>query len=429
MRTHTVDTVDTFDAVVVGGSFAGLAAALQLARARRRVLVVDAGRPRNRFARASHGFLGQDGRAPAAIVAAGRAEVLAYPAAELRDDEITHAHERAGAFRLTLAAGATVGAHRLVLATGVVDELPDLPGLRERWGRTVLHCPYCHGYEVADGRLGVLATGAASVHQALLLPDWSAEVTLFTNGALALDAAQREALAARGVRVDERPVAALVGDAPTLAGVRLAGGETVPIDALFTGARTRMASPLAEQLGCAFDEGPAGPVEQAHQGAGDVGAGQGDVVELALAQTADDLGVGLQRVHLGVDGHLIDLGHGPQLLAQHVPAPVGPGQQDALPAGPLLQRRRQPLRAKRLRHQVRLQVIAPQRLRGGRPDDGQAHRAQGPQVPPRLPQPAHEGVDAVGAGEDQPLVARQLRQGPVNRPPVRRLPDLDRRQH
>ena len=260
MRTDTVDTIKTFDAVVVGGSFAGLAAALQLARARRRVLVVDAGRPRNRFARASHGFLGQDGRAPAAIVATGRAEVLAYPAAELRDDEITHAHERAGAFRLTLAAGATVGAHRLVLATGVVDELPDLPGLRERWGRTVLHCPYCHGYEVADGRLGVLATGAASVHQALLLPDWSAEVTLFTNGALALDAAQREALAARGVRVDERPVAALVGDAPTLAGVRLAGGETVPIDALFTGARTRMASPLAEQLGCAFDEGPAGPV-------------------------------------------------------------------------------------------------------------------------------------------------------------------------
>jgi thioredoxin reductase len=253
-------TNETYDAVVVGGSWAGLAAAMQLARARRRVLVVDAGMPRNRFAHAAHGFLGQDGRAPAAIMETARAEVLAYPTAEFRRGKVASAREEDGGFVLGLADGGELRARRLVLATGVVDELPEVPGLRERWGRTVLHCPYCHGYEVADGRLGVLATSELSMHQALLIPDWSADVTLFTNGAFAPDAEQRAALEARGVRVEERRVDALVGDAPALAGVRLQGGEVVPLDALFTAPRTRMASPLAEQLGCAFDEGMQGPV-------------------------------------------------------------------------------------------------------------------------------------------------------------------------
>jgi thioredoxin reductase len=246
------------DVIVVGGSWAGLAAALQLARARRRVLVLDAGRPRNRFAHASHGFLGQDGRAPADILATARAEVLAYPTVALRADEATHARAADGGFVVELASGATARARRLVLATGVVDELPELPGLRERWGATVLHCPYCHGYEVADGRLGVLGVGEQSVHHALLLPDWSADVTLFVNGAFAPTDAQRAQLGRRGVRVEARRVEALVGDAPALAGVRLAGGDVVPLDALFTMTRTRIASPLAEQLGCAFDDGPLG---------------------------------------------------------------------------------------------------------------------------------------------------------------------------
>jgi thioredoxin reductase len=258
---------DIYDAVVVGGSWAGLSAAMQLARARRRVLVVDAGQPRNRFARASHGFLGQDGQTPATILETARAQVLAYPTAELRRDEATEAappaETRDGAFEVALASGATARARRLVLATGIVDELPDLPGLRERWGTSVLHCPYCHGYEVAGGRLGVLAVGEMSVHQALLLPDWSADVTLFTNGTFEPTAAQCDALAARGVRVVSQPVVGLVGDGLALAGVRLdgpKGAEVIGLDALFTASRTRMASPLAERLGCAFDEGPFGPV-------------------------------------------------------------------------------------------------------------------------------------------------------------------------
>lgn len=256
-------TPSLHDAIVVGGSFAGLSAAMQLARARRRVLVVDAGLPRNRFARHSHGFLGQDGRPPAEILSSARAQVLAYPTARLRADEATHAAAEDGAFAVTLASGAVVRGRRLVLATGVVDELPDLPGLRERWGTSVLHCPYCHGYEVGDGRLGVLAVSEGSVHQALLLPDWSADVTLFTNGAVEPTAEQGAALAARGVRVERRRVLAVAGDGDALAGLRVAdaaGDEVVPLDALFTGSRTRMASPLAGQLGCAFDDGPFGPV-------------------------------------------------------------------------------------------------------------------------------------------------------------------------
>jgi thioredoxin reductase len=251
---------EAYDAIVVGGSFAGLSAAMQLARARRRVLVLDAGRPRNRFARRSHGFLGQDGRTPAAIFDTARAQVLAYPTAEFRAAEATHARRGDGTFEVALTSGATVWAHRLILATGIIDELPDIPGLRERWGVTVLHCPYCHAYEVAGRRLGVLATTEMAVHQALLIPDWSADVTFFTNGVVAPDAAQRAALAVRGVRVEARPVDALVGEAPELAGVRLRDGDVVALDALFTMSRTRMASALAEQLGCAFDDGPFGPV-------------------------------------------------------------------------------------------------------------------------------------------------------------------------
>src|SRR5687768_12197384 len=188
---------DTFDALVVGGSWAGLSAAMQLVRARRRVLVDDAGRPRNRLAHTYHGLFGQDGRTQTARLEAARAQVLAYPTASFREGEATGVvppPEPDGDFEIALASGSIARTRRLVIATGVVDELPDIPGLRERWGKSVLHCPYCHGYEVAGGRLGVLAVGEKSMHQALLLPDWSADVTLFTNDAFEPDEAQLGAL-------------------------------------------------------------------------------------------------------------------------------------------------------------------------------------------------------------------------------------------
>jgi thioredoxin reductase len=242
-----------FEAIIVGGSYAGLSAALQLARARRRIGVIDAGRRRNRFATASHGFLGQDGRAPGDIVADAKAQLLAYDNVSWVDGQALRAEQRGDGFAVTLD-GRELTARRLVLATGVVDELPAVEGLAERWGRSVFHCPYCHGYELQQGSIGVLATGESSLHQAMLLPDWG-RTTLLLNGAFTPDAAQQAALAARGVAVEATPVTRIAGAAD----VELRDGRRLTLAGLFVATRVGMASPLAEQLGCEFDESPAGP--------------------------------------------------------------------------------------------------------------------------------------------------------------------------
>ncbi|MGF1626985.1 MAG: NAD(P)/FAD-dependent oxidoreductase [Alphaproteobacteria bacterium] len=246
-----------FDAIVVGGSYAGLSAAMQLARARRRVLVVDAGLPRNRFAEAGHGFLGQDGRAPAAIIADAVRQLRAYPTVAFRQGEAVEARAAAGGFAVVLADGGAVQGTRLVLATGLRDELPPIAGMEERWGRTVLHCPYCHGYEVGDRPLGVIANHPMSAHQAMLIPDWG-PTTYFTQGAYEPDAEQAAKLVARGVRIERSPVVELLGTAPALEAVRLADGRTVEVAAVFTAPRIHMASPLAERLGCGLEAGPMG---------------------------------------------------------------------------------------------------------------------------------------------------------------------------
>lgn len=248
-----------YDVIIVGGSFAGLSAALQLARARRQVLLVDAARPRNRYAAHAHGFLGQDGVPPQEIVARAREQLARYPTVAFLDGEALQAAPVDGGFELVLAAGQRVRGARLILATGMRDELPSLPGLQERWGQTVLHCPYCHGYEVAGEPLGVLAAHPMSAHQALLLPDWG-PTTYFTQGQYEPSPEEARHLAARGVRLERTPVVHLLGEAPALRGVALADGRQVPVHALFVASRTHMASPLAGQLGCAFDEGPLGPV-------------------------------------------------------------------------------------------------------------------------------------------------------------------------
>jgi thioredoxin reductase len=161
-------------------------------------------------------------------------------------------------FVVQLADGFRAVGSRLVLATGIRDELPPVPGLRERWGTGVLHCPYCHGYEVAAGPLGVLATSPHSLDQALLLADWGPTV-LYTQGVFEPSPQQRAAAATRGVRIEPVPIAELLGGAPALDAVLLADGRRIALRALFTSPRTQMASPLAAQLGCAFDDGPLGP--------------------------------------------------------------------------------------------------------------------------------------------------------------------------
>lgn len=244
------------DAIIVGGSFAGLAAATYLARGRRRVLVVDAGAPRNRFAAAAHGFLGRDGMAPGAILAEARQQVLAYPTVELVAGEAVAATGADGGFTVRLGDGSTHESAKLLLAFGLVDTLPDLPGMAERWGTSVLQCPYCHGIEFSDRPLGVLHKAPMSAHQAALIREWG-PTTLFLNGAALEPEAVRD-LESRGVAIEPGPVAGLEGPGTDLAAVRLADGRAVPVEALYIAPTSRLGSPLARALGCAVEEGMMG---------------------------------------------------------------------------------------------------------------------------------------------------------------------------
>lgn len=246
-----------FDVMIVGGSYAGLAAALQLGRARKKVLVVDGGVRRNRFASHSHGFIGQDGVDPAAIAAKGRAEVCAYPTVTWLDGHVTGARGAIDDFTLRLATGDEHRGKRIILAYGVIDELPDVPGLAARWGQTAFHCPYCHGYELDRGALAVLASSPMSIHQAMMLPDWGT-VTYYTRGLFEPTAEERAALDGRRVRVVSEPVAAVGGDAPKVE-VELANGSRESFAGLFVAPKTRPTANLAEELGCALEDGPVGP--------------------------------------------------------------------------------------------------------------------------------------------------------------------------
>ncbi|GAA1891000.1 NAD(P)/FAD-dependent oxidoreductase [Lapillicoccus jejuensis] len=247
--------------MVVGGSVAGLAAAVALARSLRSVLVVDAGHPRNAPAEGAHNVLGQEGVAPAELLARGRAEATAYGVTVLPGRATGATRTEEGfAVEVTGDAGRRydVAGRRLLLATGLVDELPDVPGLREHWGREVVHCPFCHGYEVRGGRIVVLGTSPMAVHQTLMFAALSDDVTLVRDGMPQpeqQDLARLEALGVRlvegpAVRLDERP-----GDGLDLV---LASGERLPADAVPVQSRVVARSELFAQLGGELVDHPSG---------------------------------------------------------------------------------------------------------------------------------------------------------------------------
>ena len=248
--------MDQYDVMVVGGSFAGLSAAMQLARARRRVLLVDAGRPRNRFSATSHGFLGQDGVAPADIMRQGLTQLARYPTVDFVHAEALSAAAEDGGLVVTLSDESEARARKLILAPGVTDELP-LESMTPRWGVSVLHCPYCHGYEVRDRRIAAIASVSAAVHQAMILPDWG-PTTYYTQGVFEPSAEEAALLVGRGVEIERTPVVELLGEGTTIEALRLSDGRTVPAEVVFTASATRVASPLAAQLGCAFADGMTG---------------------------------------------------------------------------------------------------------------------------------------------------------------------------
>jgi thioredoxin reductase len=255
---EVVTMTEKYEVVVVGGGAAGLSAALVLGRARRRTLVVDAGEPRNAPSAHMHGYLSRDGMSPAEFLAVGREEIARY-GVELVLDRVVDA-TRGEDFGVTLASGRAVHARHLVVATGLRDELPDVPGVAERFGRDVLHCPYCHGWEVRDQPFGVLASTAMSVHQALMVSQWSKDVILFLHTVaeenLPDDDLRR--LAAAGVAVVPGEVAALVVEGDRLTGVRLADGAVHERSALFVSPRPVPQTDLLQRLGAELRETPFG---------------------------------------------------------------------------------------------------------------------------------------------------------------------------
>ena len=251
--------MDRYDVVVVGGGAAGLSAALVLTRARRRVAVVDAGQPRNAPAAHMHGFLGSDGLPPGELLTAGRKEVAGY-GGHLLFGQVTRVAAVPGSsaranplsFEVAVDDGLALRARRVLVTTGLRDEFPDLPGMRERWGRDLLHCPYCHGHEVRDQPLGVLGGSAEAVAHAHLVRQWSDDVVLFAHGEV-LAANQREQLAARSVRVVDTPVTRLVVEDDRLVGVELVSGRVVPRSAVFVRPRFVPHDTLLTDLGCALN--------------------------------------------------------------------------------------------------------------------------------------------------------------------------------
>jgi thioredoxin reductase len=249
----------TEDAIIVGGGFAGLSAALQLARARRRITILDTGEPRNRFAAHSHGFLAQDGRPGRDILADARRQLAAYGTVTFRDVPAERLDGEKDAFSVVTGDGGRIAARRVLLATGFEDQLPDIPGLAERWGKTVLHCPYCHGYEVGGGPVGVLARTAEAARFAAVVADWG-NVTLFTNMAPEPDDAALAVLAERNVKLRPGRVTAIADGPDSLLSVETGPGITTLVKALFVMPEARVRSTIPAGRGLMLKETPIGNI-------------------------------------------------------------------------------------------------------------------------------------------------------------------------
>ncbi|GFM18395.1 MULTISPECIES: NAD(P)/FAD-dependent oxidoreductase [Mycobacteriaceae] len=247
-----------WECVIVGGGAAGLSAALVLGRARRRTLLIDAGGQSNRAAHGIGGLLGFDGVPPADLYAHGRRELERYPSVEVRDGEVVAGVAGGDGITLDLADGAGEHTRRLLLATGMRYDYPDIPGLAPLWGRSVFHCPFCHGWEVRDRPLAVLAPGERGVHMATLLRGWSDDVVLLTGGPADLSDDDHARLDVAGIPVDERTVRELDSAAGELHAVVFDDGARLPRGALLVAAELRQRSGLAAQLGVKL--GATGPV-------------------------------------------------------------------------------------------------------------------------------------------------------------------------
>jgi thioredoxin reductase len=244
------------DVIIVGGGPAGCSAALVLGRCRRRVLVIDSGRPRNAASHAMHALISRDGMPPAEFLAAARADALRYPTVQWRDGFVVNAWCEPNGFGVELQDGTRLASRKLLLATGVVDEVPRLAGIERFYGRSVHHCPYCDAFEHSDEALAVYGRGEKGVGLALMMSLWSADVMLFTDGDDPEARAADERLRAHGIALQEAPIAALEGDDDgRLRAVVLRDDTRVARDAMFFATGRHQRSPLPERLGCRLDDG------------------------------------------------------------------------------------------------------------------------------------------------------------------------------
>lgn len=245
----------TYDVIIVGASFAGLAAATQLGRARRSVLLIDDGKPRNRFAQHSHGFLTQDGVAPLEILRVAREQLAKYKTVEFLDSRVEQVVPNQP---FKVVAEETHLARRIILAHGMKDILPEVPGLADLWGASVFNCPYCHGYELGDRPLGVLGNGDTAIHQAMMLPDWSSDVILFTNGPATFDENTMDRFKRRGLVIEEAGIAKLVAKDGLLEKVVLVDGRSVDREGLLIAPQMVPSAPFADELGLEMESTPMG---------------------------------------------------------------------------------------------------------------------------------------------------------------------------
>ncbi|MBC7921616.1 MAG: NAD(P)/FAD-dependent oxidoreductase [Ferruginibacter sp.] len=250
---------ELFDVVIIGGSYAGLSAALALGRAIRPVLVLDSGQPCNHQTPHSHNFLTQDGSTPAAITALAKAQVLAYPTVQYLSEAAVAVAGENDQFAVTTAAGSIVKARKLLFATGIRDLMPAIPGFAESWGISVIHCPYCHGYEYRGQPTGILLNGDPAVELGRLIRNWTDELTIFTNGKSSIQPAHRQQLAASHIAVEEAPVQQLAHRDGYLTHVVLADGRQRPLTALYARPPFEQHCALPRALGCVHTE--AGYVE------------------------------------------------------------------------------------------------------------------------------------------------------------------------
>ncbi len=256
MNNNTYSNVEPADVIVIGGGPAGLNGALMLARSRRSVVVIDSGQPRNAPAEAIHGLLGRDGMPPSELLRIGRDEVRSY-GGEVIDGEVVTAERDGDLFAVILADGRTLHARRLLVTTGLADRLPDVEGLEGHWGHEVIHCPYCHGWEVRDHVIGILRTGPVAMHHALLFRQLSDSVVFFTNGA-EMEEEQLEELAARGIKVVDGVVTAVAEHDGAFAGLRLEDGRVEACDVVAVATRLEARAAFLSQLGLVAEEHASG---------------------------------------------------------------------------------------------------------------------------------------------------------------------------